>query len=824
MSDALLFYAYLFFAAILGGGAILFVFLRRLDRRDEAWRSLNLKLLRVSLPHRTLPEGGMTLDRAREEIGAMEKLYANLQSMRVPLWQSLLYGKPSFALELTVPHIGEEISLYVAVPRRLSLSVEKIIEGIYANAKVEPSPDYNIFNPDGASVAAHLLLKQSPLLPVRTYRGIETDPMGELANAFSKLASEGEGAALQIVARPAEKSWAGKIRAHAHKAFLGKTPIVPRGALGEGMHVFGEAMRAPKKPEEKNLFEKDHKLSPGDEERVRLIEAKAAHPLFEANVRVVASAPTKARAEEILGNLTAPFAQFANQGLNEFTAKSATGRSLERALYDFSFRVLDSRWSEILSSEELTSIFHFPNVPLETPKLFVVKSRQAPPPVNLPGEGLLIGKSVFRGETRDVRITEDDRRRHLYVVGQTGTGKSVFMTEMIRQDILAGRGVCFIDPHGQTAEAILGYIPEERIQDVIYFNPGDIDRPLGLNMLEYDPRFPDQKTLVVNELFSIFQKLYGAVPEALGPMFEQYFRNSTLLVMDDPASGNTLLEIERVFADKAFRDLKLERSSNVVVKSFWRDIAEKAGGEASLVNMVPYITSKFDAFLANEIMRPIIAQEKSAINFREVMDSGKILIINLSKGRLGELNSALIGLIMVGKLLLAALSRSDIPDESSRKDFYLYIDEFQNVTTRSIATILSEARKYRLDLVIAHQFLGQLDEEIKKAVFGNVGSIAAFRIGSDDAEFLSSQFKPVFEAQDLLNIDNHHAYLKLLINGQTSQPFNVQTFPPSQGDPARAGRIKDYSRMTHGRPRQEIEAEINARYTAGHNSTVVNNV
>ena len=385
------------------------------------------------------------------------------------------------------------------------------------------------------------------------------------------------------------------------------------------------------------------------------------------------------------------------------------------------------------------------------------------------------------------------------------------MKEMVRQDILAGKGVCFIDPHGDAAEEILGYVPEERLGDVIYFNPGDVERPLGLNMLEYDERFPEQKTMVVNELFAIFQKLYGAVPEALGPMFEQYFRNSTLLVMDDPASGNTLLEIERVFVDKAFRDLKLSRSQNVVVKSFWRDIAEKAGGEASLANMVPYITSKFDAFLANEIMRPIIAQERSAFNFREVMDAGKILLINLSKGRLGELNSALIGLIMVGKILLAALSRTDTT-EPERRDFYLYIDEFQNVTTRSIATILSEARKYRLNLIMAHQFLGQLEEEIKKAVFGNAGSMVAFRIGTEDAEFMAQQFQPVFGQQDLINIDNFNAYVKLLIRGQTSQPFNIRTYPPATSDHAMAERIKEFSRLTYGRRREEIEEEIQMRY------------
>ena len=807
--DRILLYLYLALATALGGGAIVFVFWRRLVRRDEAWRSLNLQLLRVLLPRPRPPEGGLTLERLREGIAVMEQVFASLQAVRDGRLKTLLYGRPSFALELAVPSAGEEIAFYIAVPRRLAITAEKAVQGAFPEARVEPAPDYNVFNPAGQAAAASLTLKRSAVLPIRTYRWLETDPLRECANALSKLAPVGEGAAIQIVAAPAAKDWATKIASHARLAYAGRTSLRPHGVIKEGLGLIGEVAKAgTKKPE---ATPPPIRLSPREEEEIRQMESKAARPLFEVNIRIVASAATRARAEEIVGGAAAAFHQFRDPGLNEFTVEMASGRGLKSLLYRFAFRVFEPGAGSVLSSEELASVYHFPNVPLETPKLAVVKAREAPPPVNLPERGVRIGMSVFRGETREVKMADDDRRRHLYLIGQTGTGKSALMVEMIRQDILAGRGLCFIDPHGETAERVLGFVPPERAADVIYFDPGDVERPMGLNMLEYDQRFPEQKTLVVNELFSIFQKLYGAVPEALGPMFEQYFRNATLLVMDDPASGSTLLEIERVMVDKPFRDLKLERSSNVVVRTFWRDIAEKAGGEASLANMVPYITSKFDTFLANDIMRPIVAQERSAFNFREVMDGGKILIINLSKGRLGELNSSLIGLIMVGKLLLAALSRTDTPEEA-RRDFYLYIDEFQNVTTRSIATILSEARKYRLNLIIAHQFLGQLEEEIKKAVFGNVGSMVAFRIGSDDAEFMVSQFQPVFAAEDLLNIDNHNACAKLLMRGETTQPFNIRTYPPGPSDRAMAERIRELSRLTYGRPRVAVEAEINRRY------------
>jgi len=370
-----------------------------------------------------------------------------------------------------------------------------------------------------------------------------------------------------------------------------------------------------------------------------------------------------------------------------------------------------------------------------------------------------------------------------------------------------------VDPHGDLIGSVLPLIPEERAEDVIYFDPGDAGHPIGLNMLEFDPRFPEQRSLIVNELLEIFNKLFN-MSIAGGPMFEQYFRNAAMLVMEDPESGNTLLDIERVLTDKSFRDHKLSRSKNIVVETFWRQIAEKAGGEQSLANMVPYIVSKFDTFLANEIMRPIIAQEHSAFNIRDVMDGKKILLLNLSKGKLGELNSSLLGLIMVGKILMAALSRTDKP-QTERGAFYLYIDEFQNVTTKSIATILSEARKYKLNLIIAHQFIGQLEEEIKKAVFGNVGSILSFRIGSDDAEYMEKQFQPVFSAQDLLNIDNFNAYLKLLIDGQTSKPFNIKTPPYRQAtadNTQTAERIKELSRSKYSRPREEVEEEIRKRH------------
>lgn len=801
-----LFFLYIETLAAIAVLVVLLFLRKKILRQGLISRSLNLVLLSVRFA--TPPPQEMNLQQLREKIALMEQFYSHLYTIRDKWWRIFFYGRPTFALEVTVPHTGEEISFYVAVPRRLKLAVEKVIQGIFPDSVVEESRDYNIFNPEGVSAGSRAILKTNSFYPVKTYQKLEGDPMKELSNVFTKLAKVGEGAALQIVARPAAKKWRRKLRERAKVLYGAKKPKTDLilGTVESVFDVFGGSSSSPTQNQPLKQQELK-KITPAEEELVRTLENKAGKALFETNIRLVASAPTKEQAEAILGGLEVAFAQFTDPNANSFKIERTHGAAMKNLLFNFSFRSFQEGKKNILGTEELTSIFHFPNVPLEAPKIRMVKAREASPPANLPREGLLLGYNIFRGEKSDIKILEEDRRRHLYIIGQTGTGKSVFLENMIVQDIEDGKGVCVIDPHGDMVQRIAGFVPRHRFQDVIYFDPGDTERPMGLNMLEYDPMFPEQKTFIVNELFGIFQKLYGAVPEALGPMFEQYFRNATMLVMDDPSSGNTLLEISRVMADKEFRDLKISRAKNIVVKNFWTQVAEKAGGEGELRNMVPYITSKFDVFLANEIMRPIIAQEKSAFNFREVMDNQRILLVNLSKGRLGDINSSLIGLVVVGKILMAALSRADAPEER-RKDFYLYIDEFQNVTTDSIATILSEARKYKLDLTISHQFIGQLKEGIKKAVFGNVGSMATFRIGSDDAEFMSKQYKPTFTEQDLLNIDNFNCYVKLLIRGATSAPFSMKTYPPEKGNREIYDTVKEISRAKYGRPREEVEEEI----------------
>ena len=383
---------------------------------------------------------------------------------------------------------------------------------------------------------------------------------------------------------------------------------------------------------------------------------------------------------------------------------------------------------------------------------------------------------------------------------------------MAIQCVLNGQGVCVIDPHGDLVDDILVRVPAERAEDVVLFAPADLERPMGLNLLEFDPHYPEQKTFVINEMIGIFDKLYDLKATG-GPIFEQYMRNAMLLVMADPETGSTLMEIPRVLADADFRHLKLSRCSDPTVVDFWRKEAEKAGGDAALANVVPYITSKLTSFISNDMMRPIIAQQKSAINFREIMDQHKILLVSLPKGLVGEMNAYLLGMILVGKLLVAALSRADMPKEE-RRNFFLYIDEFQNFTTNSICQILSEARKYHLNLTVANQFISQMDDEVKNAVFGNVGTICSFRLGISDAGFLTKQFQPEFGEHDLLNLGTGEVYLKTLVNGVPKDPFSLKVAAVEKkkpGNPKMAEMIKRLSALKYGRPRALVEAEIAQR-------------
>ncbi len=770
------------------------------------YKSLNMTLFEITLPP---PREEADKQKGfKDFIGAMEQFYAGMQSISE--------GKNNekenyFTLEVALSNASDQVVVFAGVPNKHLSLFEKQVLSFYHDAKVhEVSDDYNIFNERGGSAGAYASFTERSVLPIKTYDQIDHDPMNIILNVFSKLKTQGEGAAIQLVVAPAGEKFINQFSAILHDVKKGMSIKY----ADDGFYKFRRELVDTFTGGSKKKEEGENKHMPGrravDEGAAEKIANKMKSTIMKANIRIITSAEESERAEGILKEIESSFNQFTEPASNSFVFEKLKGNDLRKLFHDFSYRTFSSDKILPMNLKELSSVFHFPVGIGSQPQLKEAKAGIAPAPLEMGQEGIVLGVNSYRGKDTIVHLSREDRMRHFYVIGQTGTGKTNIMLNMITQDIKNGDGCCYIDPHGTDIQTILSRIPKERIDDVIYFDPAYTMRPMGLNMLEYDPKYPEQKTFVVNEMMGIFNKLFD-MKVGGGAMFEQYFRNSAFLVMEDPESGSTLLEITRVLADKEFRDMKIAKCKNPIIKQFWVS-AEQTTGDQSLANFVPYISSKFDNFISNDIMRPVVLQQNSVFNFRKIMDEKKILLVNLSKGRLGDINANLIGLVLVGKIQMAALSRVDMFGKPMN-DFYLYIDEFQNVTTDSIASILSEARKYRLSLNIAHQYITQLEENIKNAVFGNVGSMAVFRVGTDDATFLEPKFKPIFSAQDITKLDNYNAYMSMLVHGQPTKPFNIKTLPPENGNPEIVDNLKQLSYMKYGRDREEVEKEIMARYS-----------
>ncbi|MFA6304793.1 MAG: DUF87 domain-containing protein [Patescibacteria group bacterium] len=796
-----------------------------LERHNRLPAGLSQKILIVSLPKEKFkPKGAVdkeeTPQTLQQEIGVAENLFSvlgGLRAQRGPLhW---LFGRTDhFSAEIVLSK--GKIYFYLSVPDYLQETLAQQIHSAWPYALVEEVEDYNIFSPQGVITGAYLRFGRDFIFPIKTYKKMESDPLNSLTNALANISGGGE-AAIQFVARSSHKRWHRRGVTVAREMQQGKTLTGALRKAGFGNifdklfafigGVFKFFISISKKKNDLTASESAHRLSPMESETVKGIEEKTSKAGMDVNIRVVVSAATKDLANSYLANILNGFSQFnVYEYGNGF--KKAKFVRINTLVSDFIHRFFIRKYNVILNAEEMASLWHLPLPTSETPNIYWLEARKAAPPLNMGTEGILLGENTYRGVKTPVRIKTDDRQRHMYIIGKSGTGKSVLQANLIIQDIKNGEGVCVIDPHGDLVDAVIEHIPPERADDVILFDPSDIERPIALNMLEFTN--PEQKTFVINEMINIFDKLYDLKATG-GPMFEQYMRNAMLLMMEDTESGSTLLEVPKVLADANFRKYKLSKCVNPVVKDFWEKEAEKAGGEAALANMVPYITSKLTPFVSSDLLRPIISQQKSSFNFREVMDGRKVLLIKLAKGKIGDLSANLLGMVVVGKLLMSALSRVDVP-ENERTNFYLYIDEFQNFITDSIAIILSEARKYKLCLTIAHQYIGQLvkkgnDTSIRDSVFGNVGTMVSFRIGPDDAELVAKQFAPVFNEYDLINIPRFNAYVKLLVDSQNARAFNFAPFAPLPGDKAMVEKVKQLSRLKYGRDRATVEAEILAR-------------
>jgi type IV secretory pathway TraG/TraD family ATPase VirD4 len=617
-----------------------------------------------------------------------------------------------------------------------------------------------------------------------------------------------DGAAIQILMRPANPEWRKNASAVASDKRKGKKKGGP--GLDNAINYAAQLATALVKPPSSEGGDKGSspkkELSNLDQSVIDAIDDKTRYPGYEVLIRLVASSNISQRAQSILSSMTAAFSLFDAPGRNGFTFVPA--KDPEALATDYIMRFFPQKsTSNILNSVELATIFHFPdqsNIP--TSQLERQDSKQVDGPRNVPAEGLLLGYNVFRGVKKPIRIALSDRQRHMYVVGQTGTGKSTFLENLALQDMLSGNGFAFVDPHGDTAEKLLAMVPRERTEDVIYFSPADMSYPMGLNLFEFQS--PDQKDFLIQEALNMLYKLYDPQHQGImGPRYEHLFRNAALTVMADPAGG-TFIDIPKLFRDPKFVQQKLKHVTDPTVIEFWTKEMPTSQRSNEFGEVVSWFVSKFGAFLSNEMMRTIIGQTKSAFDLRDIMDNKKILLVNLSKGRTGDLNSKLLGMIFVMKFQAAAMSRANIP-EDERVDFALYVDEFQNFSTDSFATIMSEARKYHLNLLVANQFTTQLTDEIRDAVFGNMGTIVSFRVGQNDVDALTRYFQPTFDADDLLRIPNHNTITRTLIGGVPTQPFSMSMLPPlGSPNPKLAEALKQLSAAKYGRPRAQVEAEI----------------
>jgi len=801
---------------------LVLVIIRKILKHFFLKKSFLQTVFLVRLPKETPNDDNEALDvqHLHEAIATGETIFSSLGGLRAQRGlRAWLFGRNDhFSFEI-VANQGK-IAFYIVAPKASGRYLEQQVHAHYPAALIEEVEDYNIFNTKTSIVAGTLKTNRSFIFPIKTYKKQETDPMNSIINVMSKLDAR-EGLAIQYIVRSAKAQWhtrAAKIVREINKG-RSLNDALKVNKINKALMILGNIAKSAKPPNSQDKMEEQRALSAMEQEAVKEIEEKNSKAGLDVNLRIVVSAKNAGQANVYLDNIANAFRQY-NYYEYGNSFKPKINKRNQRALIDsFIYRRFSNKDSFLLNSEELASLFHLPLAHTETPNILWLTAKHASAPTNISDEGIILGENIYRGVIKEIKIKRDDRRRHTYVIGKSGTGKSQFIAGMAIQDIINGEGVGVLDPHGDLIYDILKRIPPERAEDVILFSPADLERPLALNLIEYDPRYPEQKTFVINELIKIFDKLYD-LKSTGGPIFEQYMRNALLLIMSDPESGSTLVEVPKVLADPSFRKMKLAKCSDQTVVDFWQKEAEKAGGDAALANVVPYITSKLTQFISNDTMRPIIGQQTSSFNLRDVMDKQKILLIDLSKGAIGEMNAFLLGMILISKILMSALSRTDLSLEK-RKDFYLYVDEFQNFTTDSVTSILSEARKYGLNLIIAHQYLGQLidkqDTSIKDAVFGNVGTWVLFKIGSDDAEIMAKEFAPVFNEYDLINIEKYTAYIKLLIDNTASQPFSMKTLWPLPGQEKEemVEKIKSLSRFKYGRDRNMVEAEIKQRAKFG---------
>lgn len=804
---------------ILMAAGAFYIYRKTLREAKNYERGLKMVPLLIHLPPASDDIEGNNRDKrdvAEEALSQASVMYNIIASTATRGFKSKVYGQRHISFEIVAQ--GGLVRYYVVVPMVLIESIKQALAAAYPSARLQEMTEHNIFSEVGklsGTIGGEFTLKKSFTRPIATFAESKQDASRSLLNALS-VATKEDGIGVQILVRPAEEGWTNASRKAVEKI---KKDRASGKRAGSGNWLYsakdiGEALWRPphsKEDREKPEQSVDTQLTALEQKEIESIEDKTRYPGFETLIRVVVSSNTSARSQALIKNVVSAFSLFDSPTNNGF--RFSLAKNIDEFTSSYIFRFFPQAVTgNILNSIELASLFHLPDKEsIPTSQVQRQMSKQVDGPTQIMDEGLLLGYNEFRGVKKPIRVGDKDRRRHIHVIGQTGVGKSVFQENLAYQDMMDGRGFAFVDPHGDSVEKLLSKVPKERVEDVIYFNPSDMDNPIGLNMFEFD--HPDQKDFLVQEAISMLYGLYDPGHTGIvGPRLEHIFRNCALLLMSDP-EGGTFIDIPKLLVDEEFMRSKLKYVTDQQVLDFWTKEFPASQRSSEAGEVISWVVSKFGPFISNDAMRNIIGQTKSGFNIRDIMDNRKILLVNLSKGKMGDLNSKLLGIIFVMKFQAAAMSRANIPEEQ-RQDFTLYVDEFQNFATDSFETILSEARKYRLSLVLGNQFMTQLKEELREAIIGNVGTTVTGRIGITDAEIMVKRYTPVFDAEDLTKLPNYESVVVAQIQGVPSAPFSMSWIAPmGQSNHQLSDALKRLSAAKYGQPRAKVEQEIFKRLT-----------
>lgn len=789
----------------------------KIQKQHRLEQANKIRFLQVQIPKNAVARSSDIdakdhIQSMKQNIELMNQVYKNFYAIFDEGWKNKEFGNNAISMEILVEK--EVIKFILWVPSDHLMTVEKMIASFYTGAIVENIRQPKILEAGKYFAGGEFTLTKDSVHPLKTYESFEADPMDSILSAFSNI-SRDEKVWIQILVEPLHENWLKKMRKTADDIKEGKKKLWFWWII-QKLRDSGK-----KETSEKEQKEKKHSFS---QQQLSDFDKKMDDELFRVKIRTIATSPDKQRPRKIIDDISRLFNQYNYIGLN--TLKFNKAQDLQTFARHYSLRILypDTSLltnilkfnpSTVLNIKELSSIIHFPHGRFnQNPRIAWQKFKVIPAPDDLPSEGIVVGYNNYWGVKREIRITDKDRFRHIYILGQTGTGKSTIMLTQAIDDMDNGRGFTFIDPHGEAVEFLLRHFPKERIDDLIYFDLWNTAYPIGLNPLEVSPDDSDEKDVVTNDLVEMFIQMYWH--EIFGPRIQDYFRNACLLLMDQP-EGGTIVDIMRLFTDEAFAEAKIRNLKDPVVAAWWNKTYKKMG-DREKAEIIPFIQAKFWPFTTGVYVRNIIGQSKSAFKMYDAMQQKKIILMNLAKGISGEETSKLIGKIIAMQVKLSALKRAKI-EEKDRVPHYLYVDEFQNYVSQSFESIMSEARKYRLGLVVAHQYTDQLKQgglwgelDLSKTIFGNIGNMFVYKVGAPDAEFLAKEFEPEFSQTDLTSTEAFMGACKISINNQQTRPFSFKAKIPyvleAKNPPEKVQIIKQISSLKRGTKRELVDKEI----------------